>query len=80
MADEKIITINLRKKLLKVGRWRRNKAAVSRTRETLKKFSKAEKVVFERKLVDRIFLSPLTKVKVRISKLDDKSVRAELAE
>jgi len=80
MAEEKIVAINLRKKLLKTGRWRRNKAAVSRIRQKLKRISKVDKVVFERRLSNRIFSGPLSKVKVRIAKLDEKSVRAELAE
>ncbi len=79
MAEEKIVTINLRKKMLKKGFWMRNKIAVNRIRELVGKASKAERVVIERKLNDKVFSNPLKKAKVRIVKIDDKSVRAELA-
>ncbi len=80
MVEEKIVTINLRKKLLKTGRWRRNKTAVSRVRDMISKISKVNNVVFERKLSNKIFINPLSKVKVRIVNIDKKSVRAELVE
>lgn len=80
MAEEKIVTINLRKKLLKKARWKRNKIAISRIREMIKRISKAEKVVFEKKLSNKIFSEPLSKIRIRTIKIDDKSVRAELVE
>jgi ribosomal protein L31E len=80
VAEEKIVTINLRKKLLKKARWKRNKIAISRIREMIKRISKAEKVVFEKKLSNKIFSEPLSKIRIRTIKIDDKSVRAELVE
>ena len=80
MADGKILTVNLRKKLLKTGKWRRGRVAVSRVRDMLIRNSEAEKVVMEKKLSERLFLHPLSKTKINIVKLDDKSVRAELVE
>jgi ribosomal protein L31E len=80
VAEEKIVTINLRKKLLKKARWKRNKIAISRIREMIKRISKAEKVVFEKKLSNKIFSKPISKIRIRTIKIDDKSVRAELVE
>lgn len=81
MPEEKILTINLRKKLLKVPRWRRAKDQMKFLRELLKKRTKAEKIKIGKELNEKIWSrsasKPVMKIRVRVSK-DDKTTSAEL--
>jgi len=84
MAEEKILTINLRKKLVKVAKWRRAKDYVKFLRERLKRNFKTEKIKIDKKLNEKIWErsmeNPPVKLRVKVVKLDDGSVRVELME
>ncbi|HLC58901.1 MAG TPA: hypothetical protein VJH34_00045 [archaeon] len=78
MAEEKIVTLNLRKKMLKVGGWRRKKVIVGKIKDYVAKIFDVEEIILEKKLSEKAFLNPLAKFKLKINKLDDKTVRVEL--
>lgn len=82
MAEEKILTINLRKKLIKVAKWRRAKDYVKFLREKLKRNFKTEKIKIDKKLNEKIWErsieKPLLKIRIKAVKLDDGSIKAEL--
>lgn len=80
---ERVVTINLRKRL-KAARWKRAKEASKVLNEILRRQTKAESIKIDRRLNERIWAKggekPATKLRVKIIKIDDKSVRAELME
>jgi large subunit ribosomal protein L31e len=84
MAEEKIITVNLRKELKKVPRWKRAKKAVKILKEILKKQTKTENLKIDKALNEKIWSrsskNPPTKLRIKIVKVDDKTSKAELIE
>lgn len=80
MAEEKILTVNLRKKLLKGPRWKRNKYASRILRDILKRQTKSDKVKIDKELNEKIWRTetPPAKLRIKLTKLDDDSFRAEL--
>jgi large subunit ribosomal protein L31e len=74
MAEEKILTINLRKEILKEARWKRSKQAVSILRKILERHIKA-KVKINKDVNEAIWArgikKPLTKLRIRLVKVDD---------
>jgi ribosomal protein L31E len=83
MPEEKIITINLRKKLLKVPRWRRAKDQMKFLKELLKKKIKAENIKIGKGLNEKVWSrsasNPVMKIRIKLTK-DDKTTTAELME
>jgi len=81
MAEQKIVTINLRKKLVKVPRWKRAKQATKILREILEKQTKG-KVKFSKTINEKIWSkgieNPPSKVRIKIVKIDEKNFKAEL--
>ena len=84
MAEEKILTINLRKKIIKSTRWRRTPDFVKILREQMKKKLKNDKIKIEEKLNDKIWArsieKPQVKLRIKAVKLEDGSTRIELME
>jgi ribosomal protein L31E len=81
LTEEKIVTLNIRKELIKTPRWKRNKAALRILREKLKKICKTEKVKIDSSLNQKIWSSSkkiLTKFRVKIVKVDEKTSKVEL--
>ncbi len=79
--EEKIVTINIRKDLVKVPRWKRSKAALRILKEKTKKILKTEKIKIDSSLNQKIWSSskkPLTKFRLKIVKIDDKTSKVEL--
>ena len=78
MAEEKFLTINLRKKLTKKPKWKRSKSAVLILRDILKSQMKTEKIKIDKKLNEKIWergsKKPLTKFRVKLKKLDDGTI------
>lgn len=74
MVEEKIIRINLRKKLLKIPKWRRKSDFV----KLLKRRLKMEKIVISPKLNEKIW-SDNSKIKLKVTK-DDKLVKIDVVE
>lgn len=84
MAEEKIITINLRKEIVKTPRWKRSKRAIKVLREVLGKNFKTENLKIDKKLNEKIWEKTGTnipaKIRIKIVKVDDKTSKAELME
>ena len=81
MAEEKIITINLRKELTKVPKWKKAKQAMKILKKNLKKQTKSEVKLdknINEKIWSRSIENPPTKLRVKIIKVDEKSFKAEL--
>lgn len=82
MVEEKIITINLRKKVIEKARWKRSESIVRLLKDVLKKQTKAEKIKIDKKLNEKIWRrgaeKPPTKLRIKLIKLDDGSVKVEL--
>lgn len=74
MAEEKIVTVNLRRKLENIPKWRRQAAFGRIFRATMKN----NDLKIGKNLNDKA-LSGATKVRVKITK-DEKSTKAELVE
>ena len=83
MADEKIITINIRKKLKAGPYWRRSSAASKLIRDILQKHSK-KRIKIDKSINEKVWKSgmqsPNTKLKIKIISVDDKTAKAELVE
>lgn len=82
--EEKILTFNIRKKVLRIPKWRRGIETTKILREKIKKVAKSEKVLIDKKLNEKIWSrgieKPLTKIRIKLVKLDEKTTRAELVE
>jgi len=83
MVDEKIITINIRKKLKEAPYWRRSDSASRIIRTLLQKHAK-KKVKIGKSINEKIWKqsiqNPQMKFKIRITSVDDKTAKAELVE
>jgi ribosomal protein L31E len=83
MADEKIITINIRKKLMMTPYWNRSGTAARMIRDILQRHSKKRIKIdksLNEKVWERSIQHPKTKLKIKISSIDDKTSKAELVE
>jgi len=84
MTDERIVTVNLKKFLVKKTRIMRSKGALRILRKMLKKITKSEKIVIDKKINEKIWSrgakKPISKLRIKLVKVDDKSFRAELGE
>jgi len=83
MADEKIITINIRKELKEAPYWRRSSSAPRIIRRLLERHSK-KKIKIDKSINEKIWQrsiqNPKMKLKVKITSIDDKTAKAELVE
>ena len=82
MAEEKVVTLNLRKEIVKKPRWKRAKIMVKRLKEKIKRIAKSEKVKMDRRISQIIWKNskfPTYKIKIRIKKEGEK-YKAELVE
>jgi large subunit ribosomal protein L31e len=84
MADEKILTINLRKKMLKVAEWKRGKYYSKSFKDLLKKRLKTEKIKIDSKVNEKIWKkgieNPPFKLRIKSVKQDDGITKIELME
>lgn len=84
MVEEKILTLNLRKKMLKVAKWRRAKSYMQFLREKLEKNFKTKKIkigkMLNEKIWERSIENPPFKVRIKATKSDDGIVKIELME
>jgi large subunit ribosomal protein L31e len=82
MVEEKILTINLRKKMIKVAKWRRSKDYVKFLKENLKRNFKTDKIKIDQKLNEKIWKrsieNPPLKIRIKAIKSDDGTVKVEL--
>jgi ribosomal protein L31E len=83
-AEEKIITVNLRKGLKESPRWNRAKKATANLRKILKRHTKAEKIKIDKKVNEAIWRKsierPAYKLRLKITKTDSKTAKVELLE
>jgi len=82
MVDEKILTINLRKRLQKTPKWQRSKRSVKILKQILEKQVKGDIKIssdVNEKIWSRSIKNPHAKLRIRIVELEDKTFRAELA-
>ncbi|MEM5874952.1 MAG: 50S ribosomal protein L31e [Candidatus Aenigmatarchaeota archaeon] len=70
MVEEKILTISLRKTLVKKAKWKRSKIAILTIRRLLKKRLKSEKIKLSPKLNEIVWKrgikKPITKIRVKV--------------
>ena len=75
--EEKIITLNLRKKIIEASRWKRKPKTVRLLRKIIMNRTKAKKVAIDNKLNESIWKLKKNKIRIKMIKLDDGSVRLE---
>jgi len=84
MVEEKILTINLRKKIVKTKKWKKAKNYSKVLRELLRRNFKTDKIKIDGKLNEKIWEksieNPPSKLKIKTSKLDDGTIKAELVQ
>lgn len=84
MVEEKVITLNLKKELVKAKKWRRSNALVRILKDSLKRHVKKENIKIDKKLNEKIWSksieNPQAKFRIKITKVDEKTVKAELLE
>jgi large subunit ribosomal protein L31e len=83
MAEEKIITLNLRKVSFRYPRWERSSGCLKYLKNTLKKKFRTEKIKVDKKLNEKIWKSgsqkPPSKLRVKLTKLEDGTLKVEEA-
>ena len=84
MAEERIITLNLRKQILRTPLWKRSNAAVKILREVLEKKTKIKKIKINQDINEKIWSrsarNPEMKFRIKVTKIDEETGRAELIE
>ncbi len=84
MAEEKILTINLRKKVVEKPMWKRSKELMKIFRTDLKKKFKSDRIKFGKGFNEKIWKSgaenPPKKFRIRLTKKDDGSIEVSLME
>lgn len=87
MADEgagKVVSLNLRKDLVKHPKWKRRNKIISLLKEKISKQAKSGNVKIAQKLNEKVWKSSeknnLVSLRVRISKQGKDSIKAELME
>lgn len=80
--EEKIVTLNIRKDLVKAPKWNRSKVALRILKEKIKRICKTEKIKIDSSLNQKIWArgseKPLTKLRIKIVKVDEKTSKVEL--
>ena len=80
--EERIYTINLRKRLLKIPRWKKSKKAVDIVKDFLKKHMKSDDIRIGKNMTEKIWeggnQKPPNKIKIKAIKNDDNIIKAEL--
>lgn len=84
MAEEKVLVVNIRKAALKTPKWRRSGDAASILRRQIAKATRSGSVSIGANLNAALWKrgakSPRMRLRVKVSKSGDGSVRAELVE
>jgi ribosomal protein L31E len=89
MAEEKIVTINVRKELVETPKWKRSNAVLRILKKKLKRLAKGEKIVIGKSINEKAWSksirAPPTKFRIRLTKEDEegkgeKRFKAELLE
>ncbi len=80
--EEKIVTINLKKDLVKIPRWKRSKLMPRILKRKLKKIVKTDVMKIDKRVNEKIWSKgiekPVVKLRVKVTKIDDKSSKVEL--
>ena len=84
MAEEKIITLNLRKQVVRTPLWKRSNATVKILREVLEKKTKIKKIKIGKNINEKIWSrgikNPETSLRIKVTKIDEENGKAELIE
>lgn len=81
MPEEKVVTVNLRKKIVKYPRWKRSSRVVRVLKEILEKNIKGEVKLSDelnRKIWERSAQKPPMKIRVKLTKIEEGKFKAEL--
>ena len=82
VEEEKFVTLNLRKDLVKAPKWNRGTFAVRILKKKLKKIVKTETIKIDKRVNEKIWSrgikKPTSKLRVRITKVDEKTSKVEL--
>jgi len=72
MSEEKILTINLRKSILKKPKWKRSSSAVRELKKILRRRLRTDKILLDKLVNEKIWSKggkkPPTKLKLKVSK------------
>lgn len=83
MADEKIVVLNLRRRSVETPKLRRSQDTMSILRRQLAKLSKNGEAKIDPKVSEKVWSRgakmPAKRLKLKVTHLEDGSVRAELA-
>lgn len=81
---EKIITLNIRREVLKKPYWNRSAEALGVLRKYLEKHVKAKKIVIDSKMNEKIWQrgikKPLMRIRVKVSTAEDGVAKVTLLE
>lgn len=84
MAEEKTITLNLRKESVKTPKWRRSKDILSILRRRVERMTRSDDVSIDPKINEKFWARgpkfPDKVLKLKIKKADDGKVTTELVE
>jgi len=82
--EERIYTINIRRGIIDKPRWNKSNYASKFVRNYLKKHMKVEEVKIDKSINEKIWqrgiTNPIRKIRVKVTKEDDGTVKAELFE
>lgn len=78
MAEERMIVLNLREDLVKAGRRKRGNRLVRILRESAQKNFKDQKIIVDKAVNDEVWKNLPTRLKLKLTKVDEKTVKVEL--
>jgi len=81
---EKIITVNIRKEVLRKPYWNRSAKALAILKKYLEKHVKAKKIIIDSKMNEKIWQrgikNPLMKMRIKVTTAEDGTAKAKLIE
>jgi len=82
MAEEKILTLNMRKEMSKGPRYRKINRLISTLRKKIQKMYKDQKIIIDKTVNEEIWkrgtINPPASLKLKIITVDEKTVRVEM--
>jgi len=82
MVEEKLITVSMRKNLSRVRRGKKSNKLIAVLRKKIQGMYKDQRVIIDKTVNEEIWRggikNPMTRLKLKITKNDDKSVKVEL--
>jgi len=82
MADEKILTLNVRKDLLRTKTWKRGGSVAGVLRKKIQKMFKEQRLIIDKGVNEEIWKrgmkNPPMRLRLKATKVDENTVRIEL--